>query len=183
MIVFFSRSLLRNTMELIEICSCFCFNKKKKNYFNCDKIMRQISRNVNWHCLGKYISQISAILFKNIFKEYFPCIFPRICTPGQICPIFFLSSDWQFQIFFMLKQNELQHIFSWMLLFWRIIIQWNLTFTFVLVWCLEIRKSLISMVVPIIRNITESAKYSMKCVNNNNRRIEVEKLSLSSSFD
>ena len=102
--------------------------------------MRQISRNVNWHCLGKYISQISAILFKNIFKEYFPCIFPRICTPGQICPIFFLSSDWQFQIFFMLKQNELQHIFSWMLLFWRIIIQWNLTFTFVLVWCLEIKK-------------------------------------------
>jgi len=40
----------------------------------------------------------------------------------------------------MLKQNELQHIFSWMLLFWRIIIQWNLTFTFVLVWCLEIKK-------------------------------------------
>ena len=80
--------------------------------------MRQISRNVNWNCLGKYISQISAILFKNIFKEYFPCIFPRICTPGQICPIVFLSSEWQFQIFFMLKQNELQHIFSWMLLFW-----------------------------------------------------------------
>ena len=97
---FFSRSLLRNTMELIEICSCFCFNKKIP-FFNCDKIMRQISRNVNWHCLGKYISQISAILFKNIFKEYFPCIFPRICTPGQICPIFFLSSDWQFQIFFL----------------------------------------------------------------------------------
>ena len=138
MIVFFSRSLLRNTMELIEICSCFCFNKKIP-FLNCDSLA-EMSIDIVWENISaKYLQSCSKISSKNIFHVFSLEFVHRVRFVQ-----FLLSSDWQFQICFVLKQNELQHIFSWMLLFWRIIIQWNLTFTFVLVWCLEIRKSLLS---------------------------------------
>ena len=95
-----------------------------------------MSIDIVWENISaKYLQSCSKISSKNIFHVFSLEFVHRVRFVQ-----FPLSSDWQFQIFFMLKQNELQHIFSWMLLFWRIIIQWNLTFTFVLVWCLEIKK-------------------------------------------
>ena len=139
MIVFFSRSLLRNTMELIEICSCFCFNKKIP-FFNCDSLA-EMSIDIVWENISaKYLQSCSKISSKNIFH-----VFSLEFVHGvRFVQFFSYLQTGNFKYFLCWNKMNCNTFFSWMLLFWRIIIQWNLTFTFVLVWCLEIRKSLIS---------------------------------------
>ena len=56
-------------MELIEICSCFCFNKKIP-FLNCDSLA-EMSIDIVWENISaKYLQSCSKISSKNIFHVF-----------------------------------------------------------------------------------------------------------------